>query len=170
MLYRATETPQWWSNLYHWWTYKKTRISCYQRLKYMLLIAGTAKCDSTSHQRKGGNAVEYRKKLPPVAVLQSPVWDKFSRKWKMSFYQGTIRLTYVQGLDPVAVVVRWADCPLVIGKIGLEWKSRGNENDIHVSCCAFLVLQCTCKHDRRSRTLSYDLICTFFYYINGLIG
>ena len=39
-------------------------------------------------------------------ALASPVFERFSRRWKMMFQDRTIRLVYSQGLEKIAVILR----------------------------------------------------------------
>ena len=41
-----------------------------------------------------------------TAALESPVFQRFQRKCRMVFKNGTIRFMYIQGLEKIAVIVR----------------------------------------------------------------
>ena len=41
-----------------------------------------------------------------TAALESPVFQRFQRKWRMVFKHSTIRFIYIQGLEKIAVVLR----------------------------------------------------------------
>lgn len=59
--------------------------------------------------------------------VASPAFNKFDRNWRVLYTDSEIRLQYLQGLEPIAIVARQVSCKVFVFTIyGVPRSTRSN--------------------------------------------